>query len=245
MDISHSSAFPILMRNSIWKLVQKVMATFLKSQRDYFGRLSSMTKDYHKNIIHISFKKIERRIGEKWPGKFHSGVGNLISQVCFKVYLLFKNYFTYWLFITTDLITEKGYLRSFFARWWFPKRAECGQQNFTFSNKNEVYDIFSAECFQNSDIVQGFWQTSMYVDITLLCTCFQCKSNVGFSGNFCCKNISLKVSTAISKQIWTQLAPVLLFHSGNVLVKLLTMFVIDWSKICWENIHVWLQKLDF
>jgi len=49
----------------------------------------------------------------------------------------------------------------------------------------------------------------------------------------------------VCERAWGPLALLPLYHSHNVLVKSFTVFVTDFAEIFWENIQVWLQRVDF
>jgi len=68
---------------------------------------------------------------------------------------------------------------------------------------------------------------------------------VWLSPVFGVRYIPLQCPTIACQHTWNPLALVPLFHSHNVLVKSLTLFVTDFAEIFWEKFQVWLQKVDF
>jgi len=57
--------------------------------------------------------------------------------------------------------------------------------------------------------------------------------------------IHLQCPAIVCQHTWGPLALVPLLHSQNVLVKSFTVLITDFAEIFWEEIQVWIQKVDF
>ena len=68
---------------------------------------------------------------------------------------------------------------------------------------------------------------------------------VWLSPVFGVRYIPLQCLATVCQHTWSPLALVPLFHSHNVLVKSLTVFVTDFAETFWKKIQAWLQEVNF